>query len=230
MNALLIETATPVCSVALVLDGILAGLKESTKKNSHAEVLTAFIQELMEVNELDVGGLDVIAVSKGPGSYTGLRIGVSVAKGLCYAGDKPLIAINTLESMAAGAIHSTDSKNDALYCPMIDARRMEVYCALFDASGKEIRETKAEIIEEGSFKEYLGKQAVVFFGDGAEKCREVLSHSNAVFLNEFAPSAANMIPLVQERFSQKQFEDVAYFEPFYLKDFVAGVPKVKGLR
>lgn len=232
MYFLCIETATTVCSVALYGNGKLIGIRESEKKNSHAEVLTPFIQELMEVNELDVSHLDVIAVSKGPGSYTGLRIGVSVAKGLCYAGDKPLIAINTLESMAAGLISKADKEYppNTKFCPMIDARRMEVYCAVYDYAGKEIQETKAEIIDESSFAEYLSEGTLVFFGDGSGKCKDVISHPNAVFIDGFQPSASNMSALVKKRYKLNQFEDVAYFEPFYLKDFVAGIPKVKGLR
>jgi len=231
MYILCIETATPVCSVALLENGNLAGLKESDRKNSHSEVITPFVQEMLDEHQLDVTGLEAIAVSMGPGSYTGLRIGVSTAKGLCYAGSKPLIAVNTLQSMAAGAIQFTGTveKSD-LFCPMIDARRMEVYAALFDHNGKEVRETKAEIIDEHSFAELLDEHVVHFFGDGAEKCRAVITHPNARFLDDFKPSAEYMAALVMQKFNNKQFEDVAYFEPFYLKDFVAGVPKVKGLR
>lgn len=232
MLALCIETATSVCSVALLRDKQVVGLKESHRKNSHAEVLTPFIQELLEVNELDVGGLDVVAVSKGPGSYTGLRIGVSSAKGLCYAGEKPLLAINTLESMAAGIIQQSGKEypENTLFCPMIDARRMEVYCAFFGQDGTEVRETKAEIIDSYSFQDYLEKSKVIFFGDGASKCKESISSPNAIFVDDFFPSASHMLTLVSKRYQTKQFEDVAYFEPFYLKDFVAGVPRVKGLR
>lgn len=231
MYILCIETATPTCSVALLQDGKVAGLRETDRKNSHAEVITLFIRELMDNHELDASHLDAVAVSMGPGSYTGLRIGVSTAKGLCYAGSKPLIAVGTLESMAAGALQRTGAQpEDTIYCPMIDARRMEVYDALFDHTGKEIRETKAEIIDENSFSGLLKEHAVYFFGDGADKCRSVITHPNASFLDGFSPSAAYMAPLVMQKFKAGQFEDVAYFEPFYLKDFVAGVPKVKGLR
>jgi tRNA threonylcarbamoyladenosine biosynthesis protein TsaB len=231
MYILCIETATPICSVALLKDGKLAGLNESDRKNSHAEVITVFIRDLMDSHQLDVSDLESVAVSKGPGSYTGLRIGVSTAKGLCYAGDKPLIAVNTLQSMAAGAIRKTaGTDKTSLWCPMIDARRMEVYSALFDHNGEEIRETKAEIIDEHSFADLLKDHVLYFFGDGAEKCRSVISHPNARFLDDFRPSAAHMAPLVEQKLAARQFEDVAYFEPYYLKDFVAGVPKVKGLR
>lgn len=232
MMYLCIETATPVCSVALMKDNECIGFRESDRKNSHAEVLTPFIQELMEVNTFDAADLDAVAVSKGPGSYTGLRIGVSVAKGLCYAGDVPLVAINTLESMTLGMIRDKGGEYpaDSLFCPMIDARRMEVYSALYDSSGKEVRPTRAEIIDESSFREQPDSITLVFFGDGAAKCREVISHPRASFYDAFRPSARYMAPRVLERIQAESFEDVAYFEPFYLKDFVAGVPKVKGLR
>ncbi len=231
MHILCIETATPVCSVALLRDGEVSGLRESDRKNSHAEVVSLFVQELLEAGGMDVTGLDAVAVSMGPGSYTGLRIGVSTAKGLCYAGSRPLIAVSTLQAMAVGAQqHAGTGEEDALYCPMIDARRMEVYAALFDRHGTEVRETRAEIIEEGSFREQLDKHPVYFFGDGAGKCRSVITHPNARFIEDFKPSATFMASIVRQKFDEKKFEDVAYFEPYYLKDFVAGLPKVKGLR
>jgi len=227
-----IETATPVCSVALTKDNIVIAEKESTKKNSHAEIVTVFIDELMKENQFSFKDLDAIAVSKGPGSYTGLRIGVSTAKGMCYALDIPLIAVNTLQSLAVGTSldYLTDGDLAVLFCPMIDARRMEVYCALFDKNNREVRETKAEIIEPDAFQTYLESNKVIFFGDGADKCKEVIHHPNAVFLKNVFPSAKNMLGIAFEKFNKQQFEDVAYFEPFYLKDFIAGTPKVKGLR
>ena len=229
---LAIETATPVCSVALIEENKVISLKESSESNAHSKVLTVFIQEIMETFEMDVRDLDAIVVSKGPGSYTGLRIGVSSAKGLCYAGDIPLISINTLQSMAYGVVLNSEVKysDTALLCPMIDARRMEVYSALYDVNGNKIRETKAEIIEESSFQDYLEKGEVYFFGDGAEKCKEMITHANARFIEEFSVSAAHMALQINQKFQQSQFEDVAYFEPFYLKDFIAGVSKVKGLK
>jgi tRNA threonylcarbamoyladenosine biosynthesis protein TsaB len=232
MLFLCIESATPVCSVALLTEKGVLEEKNSSEKNAHSRVLTVFIQELFEAHNLDVGDLTAVSVSKGPGSYTGLRIGVSAAKGLCYAGNIPLMAINTLASMAAGTIKELGKEHpkNTLYCPMIDARRMEVYSALFDASGKEIRETRAEIIEAGSFDKELKDRPMVFFGDGADKCSSVITAKNASFISDFQHSASNMADLVLEKYSNQQFEDVAYFEPFYLKDFVAGVPKVKGLR
>ncbi len=227
-----IETATPVCSVALAKDSQVLAIKESTKKNSHAEIVTVFIDELIKENQVSFKDLDAVAVSKGPGSYTGLRIGVSTAKGICYALDIPLISVNTLQSLAIGA--SQDYKMDGnlpvLFCPMLDARRMEVYCAFFDINNHEVRETKAEIIEPDSFQTYLESNKVIFFGDGADKCKEVIQHPNAVFLDNEFPSAKNMAGIALEKFNKQQFEDVAYFEPFYLKDFIAGAPKVKGLK
>lgn len=228
---LCIETATPVCSVALCENDKVIELIETTKKNSHAEVVAVFIEQILKKSGIKPTYLDAIAVSKGPGSYTGLRIGVSTAKGLCFAIDKPLIAVNTLHSMAAGLIKNHQPANEYdLYCPMIDARRMEVYSALYNNRGKEVRVTKAEIIDEDSFSENLETSSTIFFGDGAEKCRNTLKHPNAFFDSDFQPSAAHMASLAYEKFLSGQFENVAYFEPYYLKDFVAGLPKVKGLR
>ncbi len=227
-----IETATLVCSVALVKDGKVLAVKETSKKNSHSEVITVFIDELLKESNLDYTDLNAVAVSKGPGSYTGLRIGVSTAKGLCFALDIPLISVNTLQSMSGGMSKDYNKKSNlpTLFCPMIDARRMEVYCAIFDNNNREVRKTKAEIIEEGSFAEYLKNNKVVFFGDGASKCKNVISHPNAVFVDDIHPSAANMAEIVNQKFQENQFEDVAYFEPFYLKEFIAGKPNVKGLK
>lgn len=229
---LAIETATPVCSVALIEDNKVISLKESTETNAHSKVLTLFIQDILEEFEIDILSLNAIVVSKGPGSYTGLRIGVSSAKGLCYAGDIPLISINTLQSMAFGIILNpvNELMESTVLCPMIDARRMEVYSALYDRKGNEIRETKAEIIDEKSFLDYLEKGEVLFFGDGADKCKQIITHPNAVFVEEFNVSASHMALQINDKYKLKQFEDVAYFEPFYLKDFIAGAPKVKGLR
>lgn len=232
-----IETATGVCSVALAKDGQLVGLKESNTKNSHSSVLPIFIDEVVAASGFSMSDIDTIAVSEGPGSYTGLRIGVATAKGLCYALEIPLIGVNTLQAMAMGmALPPTPSPKregeySTLYCPMIDARRMEVYCAIFDETGKEIRETRAEIMDENSMMEYLVKNKVIFAGDGAMKCRPLFeNHPNAVFMDDFQASSKFMIPLSEEKYSSKKFEDLAYFEPFYLKDFIAGKPRVKGLR
>jgi tRNA threonylcarbamoyladenosine biosynthesis protein TsaB len=241
---LCIETATEVCSVALFRDEKLLGIKESSARNVHSAMLTTFINELITSSHVGFGGLDAIAVSMGPGSYTGLRIGVATAKGLCYALDKPLIAIPTLQAMAAGINYELKIKNysepidtpnpklvkPVLICPMIDARRMEVYCAFYDEENTEKREVRAEIVDAFSFQEILAEYRVVFGGEGAEKCKASLEkHPNAMFIDNFKASARFMSFLSGKKFREQVFENLAYFEPFYLKDFVAGKPRVKGL-
>lgn len=230
-----IDTATQFCSVALSDGDHLISSKESGEKNAHSQMITVWIDQLFKENNLEPGMIDAVAVSKGPGSYTGLRIGVSTAKGLCYALDKPLISVSTLQSMALGMSESfrtdKESEGNLLFCPMIDARRMEVYTALFDTSNRQVREIKAEIIHDDSFSEELKNHQIVFGGDGADKCKTLLAnHSNAIFPHDFHPSAKYMVKIAFEKFIRNEFEDVAYFEPFYLKDFVAGLPRVKGLR
>lgn len=221
-----IETATPVCSVALSENGALLQLRETTEKNSHSAVVTIFIEEVIKASGKTFNELDAVAVSMGPGSYTGLRIGVSTAKGICYAIDKPLIAISTLQAMAAGVRKGMES----LLCPMIDARRMEVYNALYSSDLSVYREIRADVITSESFRDELEKFKVQFFGNGAEKCRPLLeSHPNAVFPSDFSVSAAHMISLAEEKYTRMEFEDVVYFEPYYLKDFIPGVARVKGL-
>lgn len=229
-----IETSTKVCSVCISRNGEIEGFRESREEKSHAKKLTIFIQELLNELIINVDDLDAVAVSKGPGSYTGLRIGVSTAKGLCFAKDLPLIAINTLQSMAYGIIQKvtsgeffTDDFENAILVPMIDARRMEVYSAFFNSKGEFDRDVKAEIIDENSYQEILSKQKMIFFGDGSEKITEVVKHENAIFISGIDPSAKDMVQLAQLAFDNKSFEDVAYFEPFYLKDFVATVSKKK---
>ncbi|OWK70801.1 tRNA (adenosine(37)-N6)-threonylcarbamoyltransferase complex dimerization subunit type 1 TsaB [Pedobacter sp. AJM] len=221
-----IETATQVCSVALSIDGKTIILKEESGQNLHAANLTLFIEEVIRKAGLTYQDVDAVAVSKGPGSYTGLRIGVSTAKGLCYALEKPLIAIETLEMMAAGFMMENPAY-EALICPMIDARRMEVYAATFDASLKLLEPTSAKIIDETSFADLLAQHQVSFLGDGAAKCAEALNHPNAVFHPSNFNSAQYMSALAFNAFNQSCFEDVAYFEPFYLKDFVVTQPKPK---
>jgi tRNA threonylcarbamoyladenosine biosynthesis protein TsaB len=237
MSTLLhIETATRVCSVALSQDSKLLALRESSEKNVHSSVITVFIDEVMEEAGLAYRELDAVAVSKGPGSYTGLRIGVSTAKGICFAQDKPLIAIGTLQALAWGARQALlrsrkPLKGDVLLCPMIDARRMEVYTAVFSLDLQELRETKAEIITSESFGDLLQTKQVWFTGDGAEKCRDFFKgNPQAHFMEQPMPSARYLIELAEARFKAGHFEDTAYFEPYYLKDFIPGVPKVKGLK
>lgn len=227
---LYIESATQVCSVSISINGVLIAMKESSTANSHSELLSSFIDDLIKENNLSLKDLDAIAVSMGPGSYTGLRIGVSSAKGLCYSLEKPLIAISTLQSMANGMSKYVED-DKAVFCPMIDARRMEVYASLFDVRNKELRKIKAEIIDENSFSEFLDSNIVYFAGDGANKCKEILSvHQNARFLDEFVISSKDMVEIGSSKYSKKEFEDLAYFEPFYLKDFIAGPSRVKGLK
>jgi tRNA threonylcarbamoyladenosine biosynthesis protein TsaB len=218
---LCLETSTKACSVALGQNGKFLALKESLDEQySHAENLTLYIEEVCRLANIHLQDVDAIAVSKGPGSFTGLRIGVSTAKGLCYALDKPLIAINSLEAMAIGQIQNPKFKIQNLFCPMIDARRMEVYCAIYDEQGHEIKKTSAEIVDENSFSDLLQKNKIYFFGDGAEKCKSKISHPNAIFIDNINPSTKFMIPIAEKYFLENKFEDVAYFEPFYLKDFV----------
>lgn len=221
-----IETSTPVCSVALARDGKILGLEESFDEKSHATQLTVFIQSILEKNQLKAEDLDAVSVSQGPGSYTGLRIGVSVAKGICYAAQKPLIAINTMKVMALMAQSLMDNKHSVL-CPLLDARRMEVYSAVFSSTLEEKEAVKAEIIDSESFKNLLEQQTVFFFGNGAEKCKPVIQHPNARFIDGIYPSAKYMAPLAEDAYKASDFKNVAYFEPFYLKDFVATVPKNK---
>ena len=223
-----IETATSSCSVAIANNGETLDVKQVNERNVHAEVITQFIDELIKNTHISYNKLDAIAVSSGPGSYTGLRIGISTAKGLCFALDKPLIAVETLEAMANGFNIAVDTeiKTNALLCPMIDARRMEVYTAVFTQSGVRLRDTAAEIIDDKSFADLLAKQQVVFFGDGADKCSEILGwNTNAIFVSQFVNSAAFLSGKAAKKLANKDFEDVAYFEPFYLKDFIAGSRK-----
>jgi tRNA threonylcarbamoyladenosine biosynthesis protein TsaB len=217
-----LETATKNCSVAINKDGSLLAYKEEVSENySHSEQLIPFIQSVLIDQQLELSDLDAIAVSKGPGSYTGLRIGVSTAKGLCYSLGIPLLAHSTLEAMAKGMAEKIPGK---VYCPMIDARRMEVYAALFKEE-KQLTNIEACIVDENSFFEDLAENEILFFGDGADKCQQLITHKNASFISDVYPSAKDMVALSESAFQHKSFEDVAYFEPFYLKDFVASVKK-----
>lgn len=266
-----IETATTVCSVALSRDGELLALKEENSGYTHAENLTLFVEEVFDMAKINITEIDVVAVSKGPGSYTGLRIGVSTAKGICYGLNKPLIAIDTLQSLAhkfiretcpafeAGLSRTTPPKAEAtiprsllrnlgsglaprfmpvtsqqhaagspdLFCPMLDARRMEVYCALYDEKSNPQDEVEAKIIDETSFKDRLENTRIFFFGSGAEKCRVILGmNKNAQFIDGIVPSAVDMISFGEASFKLNKFEDLAYFEPRYLKDFILGPKNV----
>ncbi len=220
---LLIETATKSCSVAISQNGLVLVKKEINEQNAHATSLTLFIDEVILQAKITFHQINAIAVSKGPGSYTGLRIGVSTAKGLCYALNIPLLAIDTLIAMAKGFItqNKISKSSSALFCPMIDARRMEVYCAIYDVDCTEILKTEAKIIDENSFSDILDKKKVYFFGDGAVKFTNTLSaQSNANIVDGFINSAADMSAAAYSKFLANDFEDVAYFEPLYLKEFI----------
>ncbi|UMB52722.1 tRNA (adenosine(37)-N6)-threonylcarbamoyltransferase complex dimerization subunit type 1 TsaB [Lutibacter sp. A64] len=217
-----IETATKNCSVSLAKDGKTIALKELNDGGySHAEKLHEFIQLVIDESKISLSDLNAIAVSKGPGSYTGLRIGVSAAKGLCFALNIPLISINTLQSLAQSITVS-----EGYIIPLLDARRMEVYSAVY-ANNKNVRDVQAEIIDETSFDDYLSKDTVYFLGDGAEKCKNSIIHKNANFIDNKFPSANEMSALSYIKYKKNDIEDVAYFEPFYLKDFVVTTAKKK---
>ncbi len=223
-----IETATQVCSIGLSEGNKLLAVRESHEKNIHAASVTVFTEEVLREAGRKMQDIEAVAVSMGPGSYTGLRIGVSAAKGMCYALAIPLIAVPTLQAMALRARSAMEG--DALLCPMIDARRMEVYTAIFDQNVREVRPTEALIIDDQSFDRELEKNTICYFGDGAEKCRDILDPLGMIYLPDIYPSAREIALLAAEKFTESRFEDVAYFEPYYLKDFIAGKPKVKGLQ
>lgn len=231
-HILCIETGTTVCSVALGNENGLLGYKELADSRSHASELSVFIQDLLKELSFNIKDIDAIAVSKGPGSYTGLRIGVSLAKGICFALNKPLIAIGSLDSMVYGIDYLiTQQKLDSshIFCPMIDARRMEVYSALFDYNKNRITDVSAIVVDADTYSEHLKTKKIVFFGNGASKCKSVISNQNAIFIHNFEPSARFMLPLALNAYKDDKFEDIAYFEPFYLKDFVAIKAKNKFL-
>jgi tRNA threonylcarbamoyladenosine biosynthesis protein TsaB len=226
---LCLETATSVCSVALCNRAGIISVKESDEDKSHATQLTIFIEELLREQGINTRDLDAIAVSKGPGSYTGLRIGISTAKGIAYASSIPLIGIETTLSMFYGMKYRADKNfktdEDLLYCPMLDAKRMEVYYSLIDSRGRIIKAISAAVINKDSFSDIPESSGILFFGNGAEKCKGVINRKNSVFAADFEVSATYMHIPVYEAFDAGHFEDIAYFEPFYLKDFIATVPK-----
>lgn len=222
-----IDTSTDICSVAIAREGHVVALRENDEGLNHSTLLGVYVDELLKGNNWRADDLDAVAVSMGPGSYTGLRIGVSLAKGICFGAGKPLIAVSTLEALAR-TIAEREGK-DIYYCPMIDARRMEVYTAIYDREGHVIQDIRAEIISEESFADLLAARELLFFGNGSDKVKGILSHPNARFMDEVSTSAGNMAAIAERKFIGKQFEDVAYFEPFYLKDFVATTPKKKVL-
>jgi tRNA threonylcarbamoyladenosine biosynthesis protein TsaB len=230
-----IETSENTCSIALGDKYNLIGTLDIADEKSHSSMLTVLINELFKQKQININELNAVAISKGPGSYTGLRIGVSVAKGISYALNKPIIGINTLQILSKGFIQSnafrqiTNEEENILLCPMLDARRMEVYNAFFSLSNEPVSEISASIIDPNSFIADLEVRKIFFFGSGSQKCKDVITHSNAFFIEGIKPHASNMISLAYDAFLQQKFEDNAYFEPFYLKDFVATVAKRKVL-
>lgn len=222
-----IETSTTVCSVAVSEDGHTIFNKEDFEGPSHATLLGGFVDEALSLVDSHAMPLDAVAVSCGPGSYTGLRIGVSMAKGVCYGRNLPLIGIPTHEILAVPVLLYHELPDNALLCPMIDARRMEVYSTVYDRALTVKRATSADIIDQNSYLDLLEEQPVYFFGNGAMKCREMITHPNAHFIDRIHPLARLMHPLAEKAIANEKFEDVAYFEPFYLKEFVATTPKAK---
>lgn len=222
-----IETSTSVCSVAVSQDTSILFEKTEYNGPSHATLLGVFIDEALAFVDSHAIPLDAVAVSCGPGSYTGLRIGVSMAKGICYGRSLPLIALPTLKVLSVPVLLYHDIPEDALVAPMLDARRMEVYSAIYDRGLQEVKPISADIIDDNSYLDFLDKQPIYFFGNGAAKCKEKITHPNAHFIEDIDPIARMMAPLAERAFLDKDFVDVAYFEPFYLKEFVATQPKKK---
>jgi tRNA threonylcarbamoyladenosine biosynthesis protein TsaB len=230
-NFICIETSTKTCSLALSQDGKVIFDRICRTPSSHASLSGVYAMEAVEDARKYGLKIDAVAVSSGPGSYTGLRIGVSLAKGLCYGMDIPLIAVPTLKIMAHKGIsalkQNISGTNPLYFCPMIDARRMEVYSAVYDGNLRPVREIQADIVDENTYRDYLSEGIVVFFGDGSDKCKSLISSPNALFLEGIYPTADAMVPFAGEAFNQKERVDIAYFEPFYLKEFQATVAKNK---
>ncbi|MEQ8425316.1 MAG: tRNA (adenosine(37)-N6)-threonylcarbamoyltransferase complex dimerization subunit type 1 TsaB [Cyclobacteriaceae bacterium] len=223
MLILSLETASSACSVALHSDGVLKDSSHLFIHQSASSKLAVMVDELLKRCDLLPKDLDAVAVSAGPGSYTGLRIGVASAKGLCFALNIPLIAVNTLESMVRQV--ANQFSEEILFCPMLDARRMEVYCLLSDKNGKQLEPTQAKVIDESSFADVLTKNKTIFFGNGAAKCQEAIKHPNAIFKADVNPSAIDIGVLAYEKARERKFENLADFEPYYLKDFLIKKPK-----
>ena len=224
---LLIETSTALCSTALAENGTIISYRESSAPKAHASLTAVFIDDMLKENDISIADCDAVCVSMGPGSYTGLRVGVSTAKGLCFGSGKPLMAVGTLNTLVAQAIAEGLVPEGCRYIiPMIDARRMEVYTAVFTPDCQQITETEPVIVDENSFASQLEEGKVLFIGDGAGKCADVIKHPNASFVQCWPKADAMLMPALEE-YKEKRFKDVAYFEPFYLKEFVATVSKKK---
>ena len=228
---ILIETSTALCSTAIAEDGVITSYRESSAPKAHASLTAVFIEEMLSERGLGISDCDAVCVSMGPGSYTGLRVGVSTAKGLCFGSGNPLLAVGTLDTLVAQVSDVISSEVEKpisfkYIIPMIDARRMEVYTAVFTADGRQITETAPAIIDENSFAEYLAQGPCLFIGDGAGKCADVIKHPDAHFI-QCHPKASSMLVPALNAYKEKRFEDVAYFEPFYLKEFVATVSRKK---
>lgn len=221
---LCIETSTTSCSIALAKNGQVVALKENNEGLNHSVLAAPYVEEILKEYNIEVENLDAVAVSMGPGSYTGLRIGVSLAKGLCYGAKIPLISIPTLQALTINAAAKVNDP-EALYIPMIDARRMEVYSAVCKANGEQITETEAIIVEPNFYEEYINKGKVYLFGNGCAKTKEILTSPNIIFIDNIETSATGCAPIAERKFQAGKFENVAYFEPFYLKDFIATTPK-----
>ena len=225
-----IETSTNVCSVSLSENEVVLATKESFEDKSHSKILSVFINEILTQQKIKAKNIDAIAVSKGPGSYTGLRIGVSMAKGIAFGIEKPLIAVSTLQIMAMQVkkeFPELVQDNNTWFCPMLDARRMEVYTSFFNHKIEQTKSISADIIDENSYIDILEQKKVYFFGNGSEKCKSIIKHKNANFLQNIFPLSKYMTELSYKAFKINNFKDVAYFEPFYLKDFIAIKPKNK---
>lgn len=232
MTILNIETSTTCCSAAITINGSAVASRANLEGANHASELPVFIEQLLGEAHQQGWTLDAVALSQGPGSYTGLRIGASIAKGVCYGLNIPLIAIDTLQVLCASAQATTFIEKDILLCPMIDARRMEVYTALYQANNlQHISEVEAKIIDEQTFEDVLNKTKVCFFGNGANKCKEVIHSDNAIFIDKIVPNAQYMGQLAeQQKTKMLDIKQVAYYEPYYLKEFVAAPSHIKGLR
>lgn len=223
-----VDTATEVCSVAVSKNGDTIACKELGGENTHSQILLPYINDIMGQAGIDIGKISAVAVSEGPGSYTGLRIGTSTVKGLCYAWQVPMIAVSTLAAIAGGAMQQYGA--DKLYCPMIDARRMEVYCAIYEAHLHEVQPINNVIVDEHSFEQVLASHTVVFCGNAVEKVRPMYENNKQAIFSQIKCSAAYMSGIAYEHYMNKKTVDVAYFEPFYLKAYQSVVSKVKGLQ